>query len=134
MGTLTRDIAGNLSGTTVLSIRHCRSGGGCGTVFKLTPKGKFTVLHRFTWAKKREGAWPMGGVVRDANGNLFGTTFYGGGTEKICVTNAGPGGCGTVFELDKSGKLTVLHRFAVTSLADGNTPIAGLLLDDSGNC
>jgi len=38
-----------------------------------------------------------------------------------------------VFKLDKSGKLTVLHRFAVTSLADGNTPIAGLLLDGAGN-
>jgi hypothetical protein len=38
-----------------------------------------------------------------------------------------------VFKLDKAGKLTVLHRFEASFLADGNAPEAGLLMDSAGN-
>jgi uncharacterized repeat protein (TIGR03803 family) len=66
------DAAGNLYGTTV----YCGRGGGWGTVFKLTPNsnGKWTktVLHRFFGAP---GAFPSAGLIFDASGNLYGTTY-----------------------------------------------------------
>src|SRR5262249_29996091 len=67
---LARDSAGNLYGTTP-------EGGasGVGVVFKLTPGGKFTVLHTFSGS---DGAVPYGTLVRDKAGNLYGTTYQGG--------------------------------------------------------
>ena len=57
-------------------LSQCNNGGGCGVVFKLTPNsnGKWTetVLHRFL---ARPGSLPYAGLVRDASGNLYGTTF-----------------------------------------------------------
>jgi len=87
--TLTLDPAtGNFYGTTW-------GGGdlGFGSVFKLTPSGGGwvqTVLYSFS--DKDDGGHPVGSVVLDANGNLFGTTYYGGN---------GPcdGGCGVIWEI-----------------------------------
>jgi len=56
---------------------------------------KFKVLHTF---HGRDGASPMGVLVRDAAGNVYGTTI-GGGTGKCSKM-----GCGTVFKLNKSGQ------------------------------
>jgi uncharacterized repeat protein (TIGR03803 family) len=70
-GTLLRDSHGNLYGTT--------PGGGaytCGTVFRLTPDGKETVLYSFKGLS--DGDQPSSGVVADKQGNLYGTTTYGG--------------------------------------------------------
>jgi uncharacterized repeat protein (TIGR03803 family) len=97
---LVRDDAGNLYGTTV-------QGGvsGLGTVFKVTKTGKETVLHSFAGGSS-DGEVPYGGLARDAKGNLYGTTFYGGDL------SCGEGyGCGTAFKLSKSGTLTLLHSF-----------------------
>jgi uncharacterized repeat protein (TIGR03803 family) len=71
---LTRDKAGDFYGTT--------SGGGitpcqCGTVFKLSANRTFTTLHSFAGAPN-DGALPYDGVILDAAGNLYGTTFFGG--------------------------------------------------------
>jgi uncharacterized repeat protein (TIGR03803 family) len=72
------DAAGNLYGTTVVGgdLSLCNGGGGCGVVFKLAPNsnGKWTetVLHRFL---ARPGSLPYAGLVFDASGNLYGTTF-----------------------------------------------------------
>ena len=75
-----------------------------------------------------DGAWPEAGVVRDAAGNLYGTTFFGGlGTE--CDINAN--GCGVVFKVAPNGVESVLHAFSGTQ--DGWSPMAGLVLDSSGN-
>jgi len=117
---LVRDGAGNLYGTT--------SGGystNNGTVFKLDPKGKETVLYRFTGGA--DGAYPWAGLVRDAKGNLYGTTQYGGNL--ACYA---PYGCGTVFKVDAKGKFTVLHSFS-GSTSDGQLPLSGLILDAKGN-
>jgi uncharacterized repeat protein (TIGR03803 family) len=84
----------------------------------------FTVLYSF--AGGNDGSNPFAGLVRDAAGNLYGTTYFGGGHTQQCT-----GGCGTVFKLTKAGHETVLHRF--TSGKDGNFPQADLLLDASGN-
>jgi len=65
----TMDAAGNLYGTTF-------GGGFVGNVFKLTPGAQgwtYTDLHDFNG---RDGVEPVGGVVLDANGNIYGTTFY----------------------------------------------------------
>lgn len=132
-GPLIRDEAGNFYGTAAGGAHCRRSGGGCGTVFNLTPNGTLTVLHTFTWAREKEGVFPAGGVVRDANGNLFGTTEQGGGTQDVCPNPGLPGGCGTVFKLNTARKLTVLHRFGASFLADGNTPFHPGLLDKAGS-
>jgi uncharacterized repeat protein (TIGR03803 family) len=127
-GGLVRDQAGNLYGTTVDGGEG--SGcyyGGCGTVFKVDPSGKETVLYSFTAGT--EGEYPVEGLVRDAVGNLYGITYQGGNST---CNNGGIGsGCGTVFELDKTGKLTVLHNF--TGGIDGAYPSARLIRDARGN-
>ena len=117
---LIRDAAGNFYGTTY--------GGGdlsckCGTVFKLDATGKVTVLHSFT--NNPDGTYPRAGLVRDAAGNLYGTTYQGGGAG--CTAY----GCGTVFKLDTTGRETVLYSF--TGGADGGYPVAGLVRDSAGN-
>lgn len=67
-----------------------------------------------------DGGHSDAGVVRDENGNLYGTT--GGG---------GSSGAGTVFMLDRSGKKTILYSFAGGS--DGADPFSGVIRDRHGN-
>jgi hypothetical protein len=68
--------------------------------------------------------------VRDALGNLYGTTSQGGGSG--CKSYGKPYGCGTVFKLTKSGQEVILYRF--TGGAKGEFPEAGhLAFDSSGN-
>ena len=106
---LITDKAGNLYGTTA------QGGYGFGTVFKVTPSGTETVLHRFLG----DGASPFAGLIMDENGNLYGTTYQG------------RRGYGTVFELSATGKATVLYSF--TGGSDGANPTAGLVMDENGN-
>jgi uncharacterized repeat protein (TIGR03803 family) len=111
---LVRDTQGNLYGTTA-----GQGASGYGTVFKLDKKGKETVLYSFT-GTGGDGAYPYSDLVRDAMGNLYGTTSQGGGS-----------GAGTVFKLDKTGNETVLYSF--TGGDDGYDPWAGLVRDTKGN-
>ena len=98
---------------------------GCGTVWQLAPRHRFTFLHKFRGAQ--DGASPASGVVRDAAGNLYGVTL-GGGT----VTQQCPGGCGTVFKINKTGKKSTLYKFQGGN--DGIQPAgADLVLDANGN-
>ncbi len=108
---------GNLYGATI--------GGGTfdnGAVFKLDSSGIETVLYSF--AGGSDGESPGSGVIRDAAGNLYGSTVNGGGS------GACPNGCGTVFKLDKNGIETVLHTF---SGSDGQSPTGPLTRDTKGN-
>lgn len=87
---LAMDAAGNLYGTTF-------QGGAnqVGNVFRLSPSNGqwiYTDLHDFTGGS--DGAFPLGGVAVDANGNLFGTTEIGGMTSSDCTE-----GCGVVWEI-----------------------------------
>jgi uncharacterized repeat protein (TIGR03803 family) len=128
MGTLIRDSAGNLYGTANAggdTTTGCLSSDGikgCGTIFKLTMGGHLHVLHTFKGGK--DGANPSARLFRTA-GNFYGTTFFGG--VKGCRTY----GCGTVFKLDTTGRLTVLHAF--TGGQDGAYPNGRVILDFSGN-
>ncbi|HWY58352.1 MAG TPA: choice-of-anchor tandem repeat GloVer-containing protein [Terriglobales bacterium] len=109
---LVRDAAGNLYGTTEYGGRS-----GAGTVFKLDNSGKETVLYSFTGGT--DGSGVLGGVIRDAAGNLYGTTLYGGDFDR-----------GTIFKLDTTGTKTILHSFTE---ADGAYPFAALIRDTAGN-
>jgi uncharacterized repeat protein (TIGR03803 family) len=113
---LIRDAAGNLYGTTTTggSVR-----GDAGVVFKLSASGTETVLHSFA-GPPTDGYNPLGGLIRDGAGNLYGTTAAGG------ASNAG-----VVFKLSPTGSETVLHTF--TGGADGGAPFAGLIQDAAGN-
>jgi uncharacterized repeat protein (TIGR03803 family) len=82
------DRKGNLYGAT--------SGQGAGTagnVFELAPDGTERVLHAFGGGK--DGDYPVGTLVSDGFGNLYGTAEGGGSTKGVC----NPYGCGTVFSL-----------------------------------
>lgn len=114
---LVRDKRGNLYGVTL-------DGGANhdGAVFKLSSSGDVTLLHTFTGSSTHgpDGVWPDAGLVRDREGNLYGTTFFGGAY-----------GFGTVFKVDTTGKEIVLHSFSGTG--DGASPSADLVLDSRGN-
>jgi uncharacterized repeat protein (TIGR03803 family) len=78
----------------------------------------FSVLYAF--GNGKDGGTPYANVVRDSAGNLYGTTFSGGS-----------GSAGTVFELDTTGKETILYNFK--GGADGANPFAGLIRGPGGN-
>jgi len=113
-GGVVRDSAGNLYGTTLTGGQF-----GVGTVFKLDSLGNETVLHTFSF--NGDGLIPYSGVIRDAAGNLYGTTTSGGTTF-----------AGTVFKIDPSGNETVLYSFG-SFPGDGATPYSGLAMDTTGN-
>ena len=85
---------------------------GDGTVFKVTPSGKETVLHRFGGTP--DGALAFPGLTVHGK-MLYGTTELGGSKN-----------LGTVFKMTAGGKLTVIHNFGATK-GDGVEPVAGLL-------
>lgn len=119
---LIRDAAGNLYGTAPTGgAFNCGFYGGCGVAFKLTPSGDFIVLHSFSGVP--DGEDPLGGLVQDANGNLYGTTYLGG--QSSCF-------CGTVYKLDVTGNETVLHSFN-EGVDDGGRPLGSLVRDSAGN-
>lgn len=134
--TLIFDGTGHLYGTTEGggTGTGCGTGSaGCGVVFKATRTvagtWNVTVIHSFSGG--RDGSQPRAGLVEDAAGNLYGTTYYGG-VETGCGTG---NGCGVVFKLSigPSGgwKETVLHLF--TGGADGSDPNGNLIVDAAGN-
>lgn len=126
-GGLIRDSAGNFYGMTSQGGSSKTCPYGCGTVFRLTPTGKETVLYSFT-GKNGDGEYPasLESPYRDAGGNIYGTT-YDGGDFSTCSGY----GCGVVFKLSKKGRETVLHTFGRGT--DGLSPGSGVVLDAQGN-
>jgi len=114
-GSLAMAPNGALFGTT-------EGGGFFGTAFEVCAcPGRETVIHSF--GTGADGAQPIGGVVLDSAGNVYGTTSLGGAN-----------GNGTVFEAKRSGKTwteSVLYSF--TGGSDGINPPAGVTLDTHGN-
>lgn len=121
---LIKDSDGSLYGTTAYGGLY-----SFGTIFKVSKTGIETVLYSFS-GYPADGAYPQAGLARDAAGNLFGTTQYGG--PGSCQINGFTEGCGTVFMLSNTSVETVLHSF-VSGTTDGQLPIARLLLDPAGN-
>ncbi len=118
---------GNFYGTTQNGGNLTKCPSGCGTVFRLTPRGKLTVIHAFNG---KNGSSPVAGLVQGANGDLYGVAPSGG----ISYPPDLPNGAGTVFEITLSGKLTVLHAFSnLDGYAHGYAPVGGLVLASDGN-
>jgi hypothetical protein len=123
---VTLDSAGNIYGATP-------SGGasGYGTVFELTPsEGGWVEITLHTFAGGPDGADPSGPVTVDTNGDVYGTTLYGGGTPQCDNVTSG---CGTVFRLHAADNWNenLLHRFQAKN--DGEQPIGGIVLDEHRN-
>jgi uncharacterized repeat protein (TIGR03803 family) len=121
------DSEGNLYGTAGFGGAH-----NVGDVYKLTASGQETVLHSFcSLAKCADGSAPSSGVIMDSEGNLYGTTLYGG------ASSSGHGvtsGAGVLYKLDPSGQETVLYNFcSLGNCADGALPSGRLLMDSEGN-
>ncbi len=120
-GGVIRDAEGNIYGMTFRGgdLNNCiySQGYGCGVLYTVSPTGLETVLHAF--AGPPDGALPFAGLLQEATGNLYGTTSRGG-----------TAGYGTVFKMDKHGKMRILHNFAGP---DGSTPDSTLVRDEAGN-
>jgi uncharacterized repeat protein (TIGR03803 family) len=92
-------------------------------VSKLSATVKLTLL--YTFKGLADGGVPSADLIRDAAGNLYGSTGFGG--DPHCLEGSG---CGVLFKLGTTGKQTVLHTF--TGGADGGSP-GSLILDAGGN-
>ncbi|MEO8350910.1 MAG: choice-of-anchor tandem repeat GloVer-containing protein [Chthoniobacteraceae bacterium] len=103
---------GNFYGTTAY-------GGdiGGGTFFQMTPGGEVTILYSFSASES--GSQPRGTLVKDPDGNFFGTTVYGGAD-----------GFGTIFRITSPGVFTLLHSFHRGN--EGAHPYSGVLRRDDG--
>lgn len=121
-GGLIADQAGNLYGTTIHG-----SANNAGVVSELSPAsgGTWNETVLYSFGSRGDGLSPVGPLVFDAAGNLYGTTIEGGGT----------GYQGTVFVLKPTANgwvETILHRFNQSS-GDGFLPQSGVSFDASGN-
>jgi len=116
---LIADAQGNLYGTTT-------EGGAAdyGTVFELATNGTETVLYSFCGQSHcADGSGPEAGLIMDSSGNLYGTTYEGGGY-----------GDGTIFKLAPNAMETVLYSFCTSMpCRDSKLPYAALIMDKSGN-
>ena len=111
---------GNFYGTTQRGGVSTNCGSfGCGTVFKISPKGSFTNLYLFSGT---DAAVPNAGLVQGSDGEFYGTTLNG-------VTNYYEG---TIFRINSSGSLTFLHYFGSIP-NDGAYPYPGLIQGSDGN-
>ena len=113
------DAAGNLYGTA-------QGGKYQGVAFKLTPSSTGwteSILHNFTGGKDGGDPFSFTGLVFDAAGNVYGTTFW--------LPNFGGG---TVFKLTPTAtgrwKWSLVHSFGT---ANAYHPVAGVILDADGN-
>jgi uncharacterized repeat protein (TIGR03803 family) len=117
---------GNFYGATPYggTNQKCFSG-GCGTVFRITPRGKLTTLYDFcSQTGCTDGAIIYSSLALGTDGDFYGATFYGGGESDG----------GTIFKITPNGKLTTIYRFCVDypACSDGSNPI-GPVLGPDGN-
>jgi uncharacterized repeat protein (TIGR03803 family) len=134
-GGLISDAAGNFYGVTSGGGSKQGSNGlGFGTVFEMSPTAeggwKTKVLYKFK--EGTDGQEPIGGLVMDSSGNLYGTTQYGG--TNMCTDDFDNFSCGTIFELSPNGSggwsEKILYNF---SQNDGYAPISSMVMDAAGN-
>jgi uncharacterized repeat protein (TIGR03803 family) len=127
-GSLLRGIDGNVYGTTYEGgvSKNCNyRGGGCGTVFRITPRGKITTFYNFcSQSDCADGANPLAGLAQIADGTLYGT-----------ASDGGTSGSGTVFKITPRGKLTTIYTFCIQGppCSDGGDPLGGLMQAKDGN-
>src|SRR6185503_2320677 len=99
---------------------------GLGNAFRISPapRGGWSFATLYSFRGQPDGVFPYGGLVRDAAGNFYGTTYYGGAF-----------GVGTVYQLSQDGRggwrEQVLYAFR--GAGDGSFSISHLVLDRAGN-
>jgi uncharacterized repeat protein (TIGR03803 family) len=113
--TLLLDKSGNIYGTTYAGGPY-----DMGTVFRIDANGVEKILHNFSGGLT-DGSYPVGGLILDNDGSLYGTAGGGGAHY-----------CGVVFKIDSSGTETILHNFADNHI-DGIAPYGTLVVDSTGN-
>jgi uncharacterized repeat protein (TIGR03803 family) len=114
-GSLTLATNGNFYGTTLVG-----GEADSGTAFEITPAGSLTPLYSFcTQSNCSDGKRPFAGLIEASDGNLYGTTVFGGTYND-----------GTVFRITPAGLLTTLHSFQGS---DGAEPYAGVIQATDGN-
>ncbi|MGD0364499.1 MAG: choice-of-anchor tandem repeat GloVer-containing protein [Bryobacteraceae bacterium] len=125
-GGLLLDSDGSFYGTTVTAGANCASPDGCGTVFKISPKGDFSTLYTFCAQPNcADGFQPSGSLIRGFDGDLYGITGYGGTSTKCSL------GCGTIFKITPGGALTTVYSF--TGPPSPYYPFYSLLQATDGN-
>ncbi len=112
-GSVTRDKAGNLYGTSY----KCGSS-NYGTIWKVSRTGKETILHNFAGGSA-DGCFPFAGMTLDSKGNGYGVT-----------SGCGPTSDGVLYELTRRGTLTVLHAFDYSG--NGAPPLGEVLRNANG--
>ena len=112
-GMLVRGNDGNFYGTTLFT----SVGDLAGVIFKITPAGRYSVLHSFD---NSDGYDPESGLALGSDGNFYGVTAFGGQF-----------GAGTIFTISPSGTFTSLYQF--TGGSDGSKPYGRLLKGTDGN-
>jgi uncharacterized repeat protein (TIGR03803 family) len=117
---------GNFYGVTYTggAVDFCNNA-GCGTIYKITPDGKFTSLYSFCEQSCEQDGWGPAQLVLGSDGNFYGTTFSGGTYDQ-----------GTIFKFTPDGHLTSLYSFCEQQTGDcpdGRIPGAELLQAPSGS-
>ena len=109
---------GYLYGTTLEGGKdNINCAGGCGTIYRVSPSGKFATVHFMAAA---EGADPFGGLIEGTDGLVYGTAYMGGAS-----------GCGTVYAFSPAdANVTVRHSFNCTD--EGRFPMGRLVLASNG--
>jgi uncharacterized repeat protein (TIGR03803 family) len=124
-GNLILDSQGNLYGTTAGGGRTCY----CGTVFELSPNNQGSWQEKVLYAfnGQQDGYDPQAGVIFDAAGNLYGTTYGSANGGVNCS-----GQCGTLFELSPvGGSWTQRTLYTFRGGSDGANP-TGVILNTDG--
>jgi uncharacterized repeat protein (TIGR03803 family) len=139
---VTMDALGNLYGTTAGGGNISNNGG---TLFELSPSNggwTETVLYEFCSQLNlqmicTDGLGPERGVTMDADGNLLGTTPFGGRGSANCGDEGDTFGCGLLYKVTPNGTAsqeTVLHEFcSLRQCSDGYNPTSGVVIDAKGN-
>ncbi|MGH9499339.1 MAG: choice-of-anchor tandem repeat GloVer-containing protein [Terriglobales bacterium] len=119
-GALVQGNDNNFYGVTREGGNSANCGGGCGTVFKITPSGTLTVLYNFTG--RPDGAYPDTGLTLGTDGNFYGVTSLGGKAND-----------GALFQITPAGAETVLYNFcSANSCADGFNPETPMVQHTNG--
>ncbi len=121
LGLLRLDASGNLYGVTELGGHY-----GAGTVYRLSlTGGTWKLITLYAFLGQPDAGYPYGGLIADSQGNLYGTTYYGGANGAGAVFKVSPG------PTTAGWRDSVLYSFQGGT--DGGSPTSTLLFDASGN-